>query len=306
MVDLRASGGAIALGRVLTLIIITDDDDAEDAIEAANDASREHPCRVLVSRSAATSAGRARLDAQIRVGGDAGASEVDRPAHVRRARRARVHEPAVPLLLPDAPVVAWWPGEPPARARRADPVGAMAPAAHHRRRPAPSPAAALTGSRPATPRATPTWPGRGSPVAHPARRRARPAAFRAGPLRRGERAPPTPRAPTAGRLAGPEPALSGERKRTKAGTGSSACGSSAPPARSSSRAVRPRWRRSPSRVSPSARSPYPASRPRVPRRGAAPPRPRRRLRRRAREGAAAVQAVGREASAADDKPSAGS
>ena len=48
LVDLRDKGGAVALGRVLTLVIVTDDGaQAEEAIEAANAASREHPCRVL-------------------------------------------------------------------------------------------------------------------------------------------------------------------------------------------------------------------------------------------------------------------
>ena len=75
LVDLRDSGGAIALGRVLTLIIVTEDAGAEAAIEAANDASREHPCRVLVVVQA-NRRGVDRLDAQIRIGGDAGASEV--------------------------------------------------------------------------------------------------------------------------------------------------------------------------------------------------------------------------------------
>ena len=46
-VDLRESGGAVALGRVLTLILVTEDARAESAIRAANDASREHPCRVI-------------------------------------------------------------------------------------------------------------------------------------------------------------------------------------------------------------------------------------------------------------------
>ena len=76
LVELRESGGVLALGRVLTLVIVTDDGASiEKAIEAGNSASREHPCRVIVlargQRRAAP-----RLDAQIRVGGDAGASEV--------------------------------------------------------------------------------------------------------------------------------------------------------------------------------------------------------------------------------------
>ncbi|MCD2187631.1 glucose-6-phosphate dehydrogenase assembly protein OpcA [Actinomycetospora soli] len=124
MVQLRESAGAVALGRVLTLVISTvDGPEAEQAIQAANDASREHPCRVLVlargQRQAAT-----RLDAQIRIGGDAGASEV---IVLRMYGPLADHGGSiiVPLLLPDAPIVTWWPGEPPT-CPSADPVGAVA------------------------------------------------------------------------------------------------------------------------------------------------------------------------------------
>lgn len=124
LVELRERGGAVALGRVLTMVIVTDDDSGtETVIDAANDASREHPCRVIVlargNRRAAL-----RLDAQIRVGGDAGASEVI----VLRAYGPLAAEGAsvvVPFLLPDAPVVAWWPGEAPAIPSQ-DPVGRLA------------------------------------------------------------------------------------------------------------------------------------------------------------------------------------
>ena len=75
LVDLRDTGGAVALGRVLTLVIVTDEQGAEVAIEAANDASREHPCRVIVIVQG-NRRGADRIDAQVRVGGDAGASEV--------------------------------------------------------------------------------------------------------------------------------------------------------------------------------------------------------------------------------------
>jgi glucose-6-phosphate dehydrogenase assembly protein OpcA len=53
-----------------------------------------------------------RLDAEIRVGGDAGASEVI----VLRAYGEAASDPeslVTGLLLPDAPVVAWWPGQAP-------------------------------------------------------------------------------------------------------------------------------------------------------------------------------------------------
>ena len=127
LVQLRQEGGAITLGRVLTLVIVTDDGShTEAAIEAANDASREHPCRVIVVARGAKKAA-ARLDAQIRVGGEAGASEVV----VRRLYGALADEGAscvIPLLLPDTPVVAWWPFEAPAMPAK-DPIGELA----HRR-----------------------------------------------------------------------------------------------------------------------------------------------------------------------------
>src|SRR5512141_817151 len=107
LVDLRESGGAVALGRVLTLILVTEDARAEPAIRAANDASREHPCRVIaVVRGERR--GSNRLDAQIRVGGDAGASEV---IVLRLYGPLTDHGDSViiPFLLPDAPIVCWWP-----------------------------------------------------------------------------------------------------------------------------------------------------------------------------------------------------
>jgi glucose-6-phosphate dehydrogenase assembly protein OpcA len=105
-------------------VIVTDDGTrTEEAIDAANDASREHPCRVIVVARGARRAA-PRLDAQIRVGGDAGASEVI----VLRLYGPLADEGAscvIPLLLPDAPVVAWWPFEgPPVPAK--DPIGELA------------------------------------------------------------------------------------------------------------------------------------------------------------------------------------
>lgn len=123
LIELKARGGSVALGRVLNLVICTDELESEDAIEAANSASRDHPCRVLVA-ARGSSRGSARLDAQIRTGGDAGASEVI----VLRAFGELVqHLDAVimPLLLPDTPVVTWWPGNPPADPS-ADPLGRLA------------------------------------------------------------------------------------------------------------------------------------------------------------------------------------
>jgi glucose-6-phosphate dehydrogenase assembly protein OpcA len=122
LVKVREEGGAVALGRVLTLVIATSHALQEDAIEAANDASREHPMRVIVLISAEK--GDARLDAQIRVGGDAGASEVV----VLRAygdAASNAESLITGLLLPDAPVVAWWPDLPP-EDPAASPIGRIA------------------------------------------------------------------------------------------------------------------------------------------------------------------------------------
>ncbi|MEX1079216.1 MAG: glucose-6-phosphate dehydrogenase assembly protein OpcA [Homoserinimonas sp.] len=114
LVTIREEGGAVALGRVLTLVISTTPGREEEAIEAANDASREHPMRVIVlSKSPETdSAPQLRLDAQIRVGGDAGASEVIL-LRVHGAYGIDDEGLVMGLLLPDAPVVAWWPGSAP-------------------------------------------------------------------------------------------------------------------------------------------------------------------------------------------------
>lgn len=108
---LREAGGVAALGRVLSLVISTDDAGIEPALQAANAASLEHPCRIVVLALGDPDAP-TRLDAEIRVGGDAGASDVV----ILRCQGANAHagEPLVAaLLLPDAPIVVWWPGVPP-------------------------------------------------------------------------------------------------------------------------------------------------------------------------------------------------
>lgn len=126
IMTMRDKGGVVALGRVLTLVVITRSGHEEEAILAANEASREHPCRIIVLAEG-TDSRETRLDAQIRVGGDAGASEVI----VLRGygELAGESESLVSaLLLPDAPIVAWWPrGMPEAAAQTS--IGSIA----HRR-----------------------------------------------------------------------------------------------------------------------------------------------------------------------------
>ncbi|WP_413543475.1 glucose-6-phosphate dehydrogenase assembly protein OpcA [Citricoccus nitrophenolicus] len=123
---LREAGGVVTLGRVLTLVISTTPGHAEEAIRAANLASREHPCQIIVL-AAGDPVAETRLDAQIRVGGDAGASDV--VILYGSGSNAEESETLIgALLLPDAPIVVWWPqGAPAVPAESA--LGSMA----HRR-----------------------------------------------------------------------------------------------------------------------------------------------------------------------------
>ena len=194
LVRLRNDVGAMALGRVLTLLIVADESDADDAIEAANDASRQHPCRIIAIVTG-NRRGASRLDAQIRVGGDAGASEV---VVLRLYGALADHGDSVitPLLLPDSPVVAWWPrgapGDVSADADRCD-----GPAPDHRRGRGTQPAqgdAAAGGDLHAR-RHRPGLDPRHA-VARPAGGGAGPAAVRAGRRRHRHRWQRLPLAPT--------------------------------------------------------------------------------------------------------------
>ena len=101
--------GSPTTGMVLTLLILSDEDNASDATSAAVEAARQHPMRIitLIPKPGKVEA---RLDAQISVGGDQGPGEV---AELRlRGELAKfANSVAVPLLLPDTPVVAFWPGD---------------------------------------------------------------------------------------------------------------------------------------------------------------------------------------------------
>lgn len=112
LLDARRHSGSPAVGMVLTLVVVASEDDLDDAVAAATDAAREHPCRILtVIRHEGRA--RPRLDAEITVGGEAGLVE---RVVLRLAGRLGAHAASVvlPLLLPDTPVVVWWPGTAPA------------------------------------------------------------------------------------------------------------------------------------------------------------------------------------------------
>ncbi|THA57363.1 glucose-6-phosphate dehydrogenase assembly protein OpcA [Streptomyces sp. A0958] len=127
LVSARRAVGAPAIGMVLTLVIVTDEENAYDALKAASDSSREHPSRIIavikrVSRSPRARRD-ARLDAEIRVGSDSGSGEtVVLRLHGELANHAQ--SVVLPLLLPDAPVVVWWPQDAPADPAK-DALGAL-------------------------------------------------------------------------------------------------------------------------------------------------------------------------------------
>ncbi|MGE2813605.1 glucose-6-phosphate dehydrogenase assembly protein OpcA [Mycobacterium heidelbergense] len=123
--ELREQAGVVTMGRVGTLIIKSDNDTMlEESIEAANAASHEHPSRVLVVTTGNADAAEARLDAQVRVGGDAGAGEVV-VLTLSGPLADHAESVVIPFLLPDIPVVAWWPDIAPAVPAQ-DPLGQLA------------------------------------------------------------------------------------------------------------------------------------------------------------------------------------
>lgn len=117
----RRTAGSPAQGMVLTLIIVCDESEYEQAMEAGMAAGREHPSRILL---VVTGAGRtAALDAEVHIGEGTPGEVV-----VIRMRGAVAAHPASvvrPLLLPDSPVVIWWPGKVPTN-RAADELGQLA------------------------------------------------------------------------------------------------------------------------------------------------------------------------------------
>src|SRR5262245_5489593 len=118
----RRKAGSPAMGMVLTFVVITDEGDHYDALKAARAVSREHPARILgvIRRSAR---GEPNLDAEIKIG-DGGSGE---QVLLRLSGELAKHAESVvlPLLLPDSPVVCWWPSKPP-DSPQSDPLGVLA------------------------------------------------------------------------------------------------------------------------------------------------------------------------------------
>ncbi len=122
MVRARIAAGSPAMDMVLTLLVIADEDTIGDALKSAAVLSREHPSRVI-GVVAGDGRGAPRVDAKIRVGQNSAGESV----LLRLSGAVTKHADAVvlPLLLPDSPVVAWWPSHAPSNPS-ADSIGRLA------------------------------------------------------------------------------------------------------------------------------------------------------------------------------------
>lgn len=121
-VNARRKAGSPAMGMVMTLVIVVEEDVAQEALRAARRASREHPARVLAV-ILGDARGKAVVNAQVGIGDD----WTGETATIRLLGEVVKHPESVvlPLLLPDSPVAVWWPSDPPTDPA-ADPLGSLA------------------------------------------------------------------------------------------------------------------------------------------------------------------------------------
>jgi glucose-6-phosphate dehydrogenase assembly protein OpcA len=117
----RRRSGSPAMGMIMTLVIVADEDEADEAMKVARAASQEHPARILGvilgDRRGAT-----QVDARVGIGSGASGER----ALIKLSGEVVKHAQSVvlPLLLPDSPVVVWWPGHAPQDPAR-DPLGQL-------------------------------------------------------------------------------------------------------------------------------------------------------------------------------------
>ena len=123
MLRARRSAGSPAMGMVMTMVVVAPDADCEESIAAATAAAREHPSRLLAV-VVGPRRGASRIDAEIRTGAKGAAGEL---AVIRLSGPVAGHAESVvlPLLLPDSPVVVWWPTAAP-DSPADDPIGRLA------------------------------------------------------------------------------------------------------------------------------------------------------------------------------------
>ena len=122
LVKARSAAGSPAMDMVLTLLVVTDDENVAEALKTATTLSREHPSRVI-GVILGDGRGSAQLNAKVRVGESSSGESI----LLRISGELTKHAESVvlPLLLPDSPVVVWWPGRPPADPSQ-DAIGQLA------------------------------------------------------------------------------------------------------------------------------------------------------------------------------------
>ena len=122
LVRARKRAGSPAMGMVMTLVIVVDEDQSHDAMESARAASQEHPARVL---GVILGDGRGHPVVNAQVGTGAGWS--GETALIRLSGEVVKHPDSVvlPLLLPDSPVAVWWPVDAPSDPAQ-DALGSLA------------------------------------------------------------------------------------------------------------------------------------------------------------------------------------
>jgi glucose-6-phosphate dehydrogenase assembly protein OpcA len=120
----RRSGGAVTSGLALTLVVVLEEKDTADVEAAVATAAAKHPMRVIMVLRHNLDAPLPRLDAEVSIGGRHGPGEA---VVLRMFGRLALHAESVtlPLLAPDAPVVAWWYSETP-KIIAYDPLGVFA------------------------------------------------------------------------------------------------------------------------------------------------------------------------------------
>lgn len=121
-VKARIRAGSPAMGMVMTLVIVVDEDRAAQAMDAARSASHEHPARVL---GVILGDGRGASVVNAQVGTGAGWTGETAMIRLRGEVVRHAESVVLPLLLPDSPVAVWWPSDPPEDTAAA-PLGALA------------------------------------------------------------------------------------------------------------------------------------------------------------------------------------
>ena len=118
----RRRAGSPAMGMVMTLVFVVDQDSADTAMDIARAASREHPARVL-GLILGDGRGAGQVDAKVGIG--SGWTGETALITLTGAVTKHAESVVIPLLLPDSPVVVWWPTRAP-EDPASDPLGRLA------------------------------------------------------------------------------------------------------------------------------------------------------------------------------------